>query len=219
MLWSRPGGGGGGGRSGKLSRDSGAELRRRGRTSQTSGRVALYVPSAGTNKTLAGRPLIAGRIIHLDRAWPAAGRMGGEAGGGGGSASAIIYGRMPRKLPPGLGWVQQYVPRWGGGEGCASAKRPRTDEPTRSTRVNVCRHLSHLLQSREGSRGLTQGTSDGSGAPAESAESLPGCNEKKKKENQSHAEGLGSVPVTELATSTGQRLRAFAKTARVRIAI
>lgn len=108
----------GGGRSGKLSRDSAAELRRRGRSSQTSGRVALYVQSAGTNKTLAGRPLIAARIIHLDRAWPAAGRMGGGGWRWGGSASAIIYGRMPRKLPPGWRWVQQYAPGgvgvWGG---------------------------------------------------------------------------------------------------------
>lgn len=37
--------------------------------------AALYVPSAGTNKTLAGRSLIAARIIHFEQACPA-GRVG-----------------------------------------------------------------------------------------------------------------------------------------------
>lgn len=33
--------------------------------------IGLVCPSAGTNKTLAGRPLIAARIIHFERACPA----------------------------------------------------------------------------------------------------------------------------------------------------
>lgn len=167
--------------SGKLSRDSGAELRRRGLTSQTSGRVALYVASAGTNKTLAGRPLIAARIIHLDRAWPAAGRMGGDWGWGVAPLQLFTAECRASFHQGGGGCNSMPLARGGEGWGGVCAKRPRTDEPTRSTRVNVCHHLSHLLQSREGSRGVTQRMSDGSGAPAESAESLPGCNKKKIK--------------------------------------